>query len=94
MRSPVGRSIITRDAFNALWLGQTVSALGTQVTMVALPLIAVLTLNVGPLELGILAALETVPYLILSLPAGAVVDRVIGAAPRAMLQGILDSRAS
>ena len=76
MRSPVGRPTITRDAFNALWLGQTVSALGTQVSMVALPLIAVLTLNVGPIELGILAALETVPYLILSLPAGAIVDRV------------------
>jgi MFS family permease len=44
--------------------------------MVALPLIAVLTLHVGPFELGILAALETVPYLILSLPAGAIVDRV------------------
>jgi MFS family permease len=76
MRSPVGRPAITRDAFNALWLGQTVSALGTQVSMVALPLIAVLTLNVGPIELGVLAALETVPYLILSLPAGAFVDRV------------------
>lgn len=76
MRSPVRGSIITRDAFNALWLGQTVSALGTQVSMVALPLIAVLTLNVGPFELGVLAALETVPYLILSLPAGAIVDRV------------------
>ena len=57
--------VITRDAFNALWIGQTVSALGTQVSMVALPLIAVLTLHVGPLELGILAALETVPYLVL-----------------------------
>ena len=76
MRSPVGRPAITRDAFMALWLGQTVSALGTQVSMVALPLIAVLTLNVGPFELGVLAALETVPYLILSLPAGAIVDRV------------------
>jgi MFS family permease len=76
MRSPARRPTVTRDAFNALWLGQTVSALGTQVSMVALPLIAVLTLNVGPFELGILAALETVPYLILSLPAGAVVDRV------------------
>jgi MFS family permease len=44
--------------------------------MVALPLIAVLALHVGPLELGILAALETVPYLVLSLPAGVIVDRI------------------
>ncbi len=76
MRSPVRRPAVTRDAFHALWIGQSVSALGTQVSMIALPLIAVLTLHVGPLELGILAALETVPYLILSLPAGALVDRV------------------
>jgi MFS family permease len=64
------------DPFQALWLGQTVSALGTQVSMVALPLIAVLALHTGPLELGILAALETLPYLVLSLPAGVIVDRV------------------
>ena len=62
-------------AFEALWIGQTVSALGTQVSMVALPLIAVLVLHAGPFELGILAALETVPYLVLSLPAGVFVDR-------------------
>ncbi|HTC85973.1 MAG TPA: MFS transporter, partial [Candidatus Acidoferrum sp.] len=64
------------DAFHALWFGQTISSVGTQVSMVALPLIAVLGLQVGPLELGILAALETVPFLLLSLPAGVVIDRV------------------
>jgi MFS family permease len=62
-------------AFEALWIGQTVSALGTQVSLVALPLIAVLVLHAGPLELGVLAALETLPYLVLSLPAGVFVDR-------------------
>jgi MFS family permease len=76
MRSLVGRPVVIRNAFHALWIGQSVSALGTQVSMVALPHIAVLTLNASPVELGILAALETVPYLVLSLPAGALVDRV------------------
>jgi MFS family permease len=69
-------SSLAPDAFQALWFGQTISSLGTQVSMVALPLIAVLALKAGPLELGVLAALETVPYLVLSLPAGVVVDRV------------------
>ena len=69
-------SSLAPDAFQALWFGQTISALGTQVSMVALPLIAVLALQAGPLELGVLAALETAPYLVLSLPAGVVVDRV------------------
>lgn len=76
MTASAGRSAAVRDPFRALWLGQTVSALGTQVSMVALPLIAVLGLGAGPFEVGLLAALETVPYLILSLPAGALVDRV------------------
>jgi len=71
----LGRLGVGNRAFGALWLGQTVSALGTQVSMVALPLIAVLVLRVQPFELGILAALETLPYLLLSLPAGVFVDR-------------------
>jgi MFS family permease len=62
-------------AFRALWFGQTVSALGTQVSLVALPLVAVLVLHVSALELGVLAALETLPYLVLALPAGVFVDR-------------------
>jgi predicted MFS family arabinose efflux permease len=74
MRAPTRLSVHSR-AFEALWFGQSVSALGTQVSMVALPLIAVLVLGVGPFELGVLAALETLPYLVLSLPAGVVVDR-------------------
>ncbi|HTG42456.1 MAG TPA: hypothetical protein VK697_12670, partial [Methylomirabilota bacterium] len=65
MNIPIRRPAAAADAFRPLWVGQTVSALGTHVSMVALPLIAVLALHVGPLELGILAALETVPYLVL-----------------------------
>jgi MFS family permease len=75
MTSLRGRIGVGGRAFEALWVGQTVSALGTQVSLVALPLIAVLVLHAGPLELGILAALETLPYLVLSLPAGVFVDR-------------------
>jgi MFS family permease len=76
MTAPVQRGRGLVNTFHAFWLGQTVSAVGTQVSMVALPLIAVLALHVGPLELGILAALETIPYLLLSLPAGVIVDRM------------------
>lgn len=69
------RSGVAGRAFRALWFGQTASALGTQVSLVALPLVAVLVLHVGPLELGVLAALETLPYLVLALPAGVFIDR-------------------
>ncbi|MEA2537878.1 MAG: hypothetical protein QOF11_2112 [Chloroflexota bacterium] len=75
MSPPTGRSGVAGRSFRALWFGQTVSAMGTQVSLVALPLVAVLVLHAGPLELGVLAALETLPYLVLALPAGVFVDR-------------------
>jgi MFS family permease len=73
--APTRPTGVAGRAFRALWLGQTVSALGTQVSLVALPLVAVLVLHVSPLELGVLAALETLPYLVLALPAGVFIDR-------------------
>jgi hypothetical protein len=39
-------------SFNKLWLEQSVSQLGTAVTMVALPLVAVLQLHAGALQMG------------------------------------------
>jgi MFS family permease len=65
-----------RRAFRLLWFGQTVSQFGSQMTLVAVPLIAALVLHAGPLEMGVLLALETIPFLILALPAGALIDRL------------------
>jgi MFS family permease len=61
--------------FRALWFGQTVSSVGSQLSLVAIPLIAALTLHAGPLEMAILGGLESAPFVILSLPAGVVADR-------------------
>jgi len=61
--------------FTRLWIGQTLSQLGSQVTLVALPLLAITTLDASTLQVGLLAAAETVPFLILGLPAGVWVDR-------------------
>lgn len=61
--------------FRRLWVGQTVSQLGTQVTLLALPLVAIRVLDAGPLGVGILAACETLPFLLIGLPAGVWVDR-------------------
>jgi MFS family permease len=65
-----------RRAFHGLWLGQSISQLGSQITVVVLPLVAAVTLHASPFEIGLLAALETVPYLLFSLPAGVIADRV------------------
>jgi MFS family permease len=57
-----------------LWSGQAVSVLGTQVTQIAFPLL-VLGLTGSAAAAGLVAAARTIPYLLLTLPAGALVDR-------------------
>ena len=61
--------------FVKLWVGQTVSDLGTSVTGVVLPLVAVVYLQATPFEVGALAAIEWLPWLLTGLPAGVWVDR-------------------
>ena len=62
--------------FATLWLGQSVSSLGSRVTLFALPLTAVLELGASPAQLGALQAIQTAPFLLLSLFAGVWVDRL------------------
>src|SRR5256885_10891596 len=59
-----------------LWGGQTVSKFGSQITLLALPLTAALTLNATPGQMGLLFALENAAYLLFGLPAGVWVDRL------------------
>jgi MFS family permease len=56
-------------------VGQTASQLGEQASLVVLPLFAVLTLNAGAGQLGVLRAVGQAPILLLSLFVGAWVDR-------------------
>jgi MFS family permease len=62
--------------FRLLWIGDTISSVGSNVTQVALPLVAVLTLRVSTFELGLLGATLWLPWLLISLPVGAWVDRL------------------
>jgi MFS family permease len=61
--------------FMKLWVGQTVSMFGSMITGGALPLTALLVLNASPAQMGLLAALGGAPVLLVSLFAGAWVDR-------------------
>jgi len=92
-------------AFRTLWVGQTLSLFGSQVTFLALPLAAILVLHASAFEMGVLGAVEFAPFLFLTLFAGAWVDRVrrrpvmiaanlaraelIGAVPIAAALGVL-----
>ena len=62
--------------FRKFWAGRTISLFGSEITMLALPLTAILTLDATPAQLGILTAAATLPSLLVSLPAGAWVDRL------------------
>ncbi|MER7001462.1 MFS transporter [Dactylosporangium sp. NPDC000555] len=61
--------------FRNLWAGQTASQLGEHASLVMLPLLAVLTLNVGADQLGVLRAVGQAPLLLLTLFAGVWVDK-------------------
>ncbi len=61
--------------FRKLWVGETISLLGSQVTLLALPLTAILTLHADAAQMGYLTAVQTVPFLLVGLFAGVWVDR-------------------
>jgi predicted MFS family arabinose efflux permease len=66
---------VNRD-FRLLFTATAVSRLGTSVGYVATPLIAVTALDATPGEVGLLATLSTVAFLVIGLPAGAWTDRL------------------
>ncbi|WP_239133928.1 MFS transporter [Rugosimonospora africana] len=73
----IGRPALWRQRdFLLLWGGQTVSEIGSQVTVLAMPLVAVIVLRASALQVGLLSAAQTAAYLLVSLPAGAVVERL------------------
>jgi hypothetical protein len=69
------RGVWLNGTFLRLWSAQTVSELGSQVTVLALPLTAVIVLHATPLQVGLLGAFQFLPYLLFALAAGTLVDR-------------------
>lgn len=75
-RQRAAASLLGHRDFRLLWGGETVSELGSQVSELALPLVAVLTLRASTFQVGLLTAAGTAAFLLMGLPAGAWVDRV------------------
>ena len=61
--------------FLKLWGGETVSEFGSQVTVLALPTVAILILKATPFQIGLLGALEFLAFPVLGLVAGVYADR-------------------
>ncbi len=77
-RGAIGRHVpaLLREAgFRRYWCGQTISMFGDQISSIALPLVAVLTLRAGPAQMGLLAALVWLPSLLFGVHAGVLADR-------------------
>ena len=62
--------------FLKLWWGQAISEVGSQVSFLALPTVAILILGATPLQVGLLAAFENLAFPVLGLVAGVYVDRI------------------
>src|SRR5487761_375938 len=60
--------------FLKLWSGQAISEIGSQVSLLALPTVAILVLGATPFQVGLLAACENLAFPVLGLVAGGYVD--------------------
>ncbi|MET9693858.1 MFS transporter [Streptomyces sp. NPDC006514] len=74
-RAATGGPMRLRD-FRLLLAGAATGQFGAQVTLVALPLVAVLELDAPAFQVGLLTAAETAAFLLVGLPAGALTDRM------------------
>jgi MFS family permease len=95
MTAPATAASLWRHrSFGLLWAGDTISQVGSQLTGLALPVLAVTVLHADAAAMGVLGAAETAAFLLVGLPAGALVDRwhkqrvlVLGDAVRAVALG-------
>jgi MFS family permease len=75
MRRRVPRLLRVNRPFRDYWTGQTISLFGDQIALLAIPLLAVLTLDADAQQMGLLGAVELVPNLFFAFAFGAWADR-------------------
>ncbi len=72
-----GRPSLLRHAdFLKLWSGETISQFGTQISTLAVPLVAIVILQASAFEVALLGTIEFLPFIFFTLPAGVWVDRL------------------
>jgi MFS family permease len=72
---PRGR-LWSNSAFLRLWAGESASMIGDHITALAIPTAAIVLMHAGPFQVGLLAALGSLPYPVLAPAAGVWVDRL------------------
>jgi MFS family permease len=76
MRNPFASQLWSNRSFVRVWAAATVSIFGSLITRIALPLVAILVLGSGALEVAVLRGLDLGATLVFGLVAGAWVDRL------------------
>lgn len=71
-----GKGLLLNRRFALLWTGQTVSAFGSYITGMGLPIVALLLLHASNAQIGLLTALGALPGLLMGLLIGVWVDRL------------------
>ncbi|MEU9452950.1 MFS transporter [Streptomyces sp. NPDC048277] len=75
-RPPLTAGLLRDPDFGRLFAATALGQLGDRVIFLALPLVALVTLDAGPFQVGLLTAATTAGSLLVGLPAGAWVDRM------------------
>ncbi|MFN8621962.1 MAG: MFS transporter [Chloroflexota bacterium] len=73
---PRSGSLWRNGSFMKLWTAETISQFGSQVSLLAIPLVAIVVLGANAFEVALLSTVEFLPFILFSLPAGAWVDRL------------------
>jgi MFS family permease len=76
VRSPFASPLWRNQAFVRVWTAASISIFGSLITRIALPLVAILSLGAGPIEVAALRAAELGSLMVVGLVAGAWVDRL------------------
>jgi len=63
-------------AFQKLAISNLMAQSAEQLTLAAVPIVAVLMLQAGPGQIGVIAAVQSLPFLLLSIPLGLLADRM------------------
>ncbi len=71
-----GGGLLRHPNFLKLWTAETVSVFGSQISALAIPVVAVTLLHVSAFEIALLGTIEFLPFMLFTLPAGAWVDRL------------------
>ncbi len=71
------RTLLRNRSFLWLWGGDAISQLGAQFTGLAIPVLAITLLGATEWQVGLLTAAETAAFLVVGLPAGAWIDRML-----------------